>query len=142
MIGRNTPEAAQVDATLRNPASTPEERLDAAILWARELRALSPMSGMNMVHPADYLRWRELSLTYRVPSAPIQQLGIGFDNLTLNVAARNVHLWVNSEYTGLDPEINVVGRCNGGLDCNFLNSTEGWGLPVPRRITFSARVNF
>jgi hypothetical protein len=47
----------------------------------------------------------------------------------------------------MDPETNVIGRCNGGTgqnatDCNFLSSTEGWALPIPRRFTLSTRVTF
>ena len=37
---------------------------------------------------------------------------------------------------------DVIGRCNGGLSCNFLQSTEGWALPIPRRFTLSTRVTF
>ena len=43
---------------------------------------------------------------------------------------------------GYDPEGNVIGRRNGGLDSNFLDSTEGWNIPLPRRFTFSTRVTF
>jgi len=49
---------------------------------------------------------------------------------------------MRGDYPGMDPEGNVLGRCNGGLDCNFLDSTEGWGIPVPRRITLSTRLSF
>ena len=42
----------------------------------------------------------------------------------------------------MDPEGNVLGRCNGGLDCNFLDSTEGWGIPIPARWSLSTRVTF
>jgi hypothetical protein len=47
-----------------------------------------------------------------------------------------------SDYPGMDPETNVIGRCNGGLSCNFLQGTEGWALPLPRRFTLSTRVTF
>ena len=62
---------------------------------------------------------------------------------TINLGARNLFLWMpGSEYPGMDPETNVIGRCNGGLDCNFLQSTEGWAIPIPRRFTLSTRVTF
>ena len=140
VIGRNTPDAARAGATLANPASSPQERLDAAIYWANNLRALAPMSGMNGIHPADFMRWRELSLTYRFSGSLAERLRLSNGAITLG--ARNLALWVNSEYTGMDPEVNVLGRCEGGLDCNFLNSTEGWGIPIPRRFTFSVRLGF
>ncbi len=140
VIGRNTPAAARVGAILANPASTAQERLDAAIEWATSLRALAPMSGMNGIHDADFMRWRELSLSYRVPSTALES--IGANSLTLSAGVRNLKLWVNDEYTGMDPEVNILGRCNSGLSCNFLNSVEGWGIPLARRFTFSARFGF
>ena len=141
VIGRNTPGAAEAVATMRDPNSTAEERLDAAIEWANEYRSLAPMSGMNNVHPADFLRWRELSLAYQVPGSFVQRLG--FTNATVTVAGRNLVLWVNSEYTGMDPEINIIGRCGGGgIGCNFLTANEGWGVPLPRRYSVKVRLGF
>jgi TonB-linked SusC/RagA family outer membrane protein len=139
-IGRNTPGASELYATMVNPASSAEDRLDAALGWAREMEALAPMSGLNSTYPADFLRWRELSLTYRIPTNTIARLG--FNSGTVSLGVRNLKLWVNSEYPGMDPEGNVYGRCNGGTDCNFVDGTEGWGVPIPRRFTFSTRVTF
>ena len=34
------------------------------------------------------------------------------------------------------------GAGNTGLECNFLDATDGWQLPIPRRITLSTRVSF
>jgi hypothetical protein len=99
------------------------------------------MSGMNGIYDADMIRFRELSLAYRIPSNIVE--GWGLSTATINLGARNIALWMpGSEYPGMDPETNVIGRCNGGLDCNFLQSTEGWALPIPRRFTFSTRVTF
>ena len=139
-IGRNTPQAARLNAIMQNPASTPEERLDAAVEWAQEVEGLSPMSGMNGVNRADFIKFRELSLTYRVPSDFVG--GFGLSTATISFGARNFGEWINGAFTGMDPEGNVLGRCNGGLDCNFLSSTEGWGIPLPARYTFSTRITF
>ena len=140
VIGRNTPRAAELGATMANPASTAQQRLDAAVSWANEVEGLAPMSGMNGIYDASLIRFRELSLTYRVPSDLVE--GWGLSTATLNVGARNLHMWVFGDYTGMDPETNVIGRCNSGLSCNFLNSTEGWSIPIPRRFTLSTRVTF
>lgn len=141
VIGRNTPKAARLEATMLNPASTPEQRLEAAIQWAREIESLSPMEGLNGVFDASFIRWRELSLSYRVPVSLVERFGLS--SATVVLGARNLALimpW--SDYPGMDPEGNVTGRCNGGLDCNFLDSTEGWGIPLPRRFTLTTRVTF
>ena len=139
-IGRNTPRAAELGATLADPASTAQQRLDAAVAWAREVEGLSPMSGMNGIFDSSLIRWREVSLTYRVPADLVE--GWGLSTATINLGARNLHMWVFGDYTGMDPETNVLGRCNSGLSCNFLNSTEGWSIPIPRRFTLSTRVTF
>jgi TonB-linked SusC/RagA family outer membrane protein len=141
-IGRNTPRSAELNAIMQNPASTAEQRLDAALAWVREIEALSPMSGMNGVYDASWIQWRELSLSYRMPGDLVE--GWGLSSATLSVGARNLRLFMLGDYTGMDPEGNVLGRCNlyQDTDCNFLDSTEGWGIPVPRRFTFSTRVTF
>ncbi|MDP2955127.1 MAG: SusC/RagA family TonB-linked outer membrane protein [Longimicrobiales bacterium] len=140
VIGRNTPQAARLNATLQNPASTAQARLEAANEWVREVESLSPMDGMNAHNDASFVQWRELSLSYRVPSDLVERWGLA--NATVNLGARNLRMFMLGDYRGMDPEGNVVGRCNGGLDCNFLDSTEGWGIPIPRRFTVSTRVTF
>ena len=139
-IGRNTPRSAELYAIMLNPASSAEQRLDAAISWAEEIEGLSPMSGMNGVYDASWMQWRELSLTYRLPSEIVE--GWGLSTATVNLGARNLRLFMFGDYTGMDPEGNVTGRCNAGLNCNFLDSTEGWGIPIPRRFLFTTRVTF
>ncbi|MEJ2540111.1 MAG: hypothetical protein P8188_09095 [Gemmatimonadota bacterium] len=140
VIGRNTPQAARLSAIMANPASTREERLDAAIEWAQQVEGLAPMAGMNMINPADWVRLREVSLTYRVPSDFVGRWGM--NTATVSLGVRNAGLAVNNRFTGMDPEGQILGRCNGGLDCNFLQSVEGWGIPIPRRFTFSTRITF
>jgi len=140
VIGRNTPDAARISAVLQNPASTAQQRLDAAVEWVRNIEGLSPMSGLNGVYNANFIQWRELSLSYRIPSDIVE--GWGLTTATINLGARNLRLFMLGDYTGMDPEGNVNGRCNGGLNCNFIDSTEGWGIPVPRRLTLSTRVTF
>jgi TonB-linked SusC/RagA family outer membrane protein len=145
-IGRNTPRAAELDAIMRDPASTPQQRLDAAVEWGSSIEALAPMPGLNQAWDADMIRFRELSLTYRIPSDIVE--GWGLSTATVNLGARNLFLWMpGGDYPGMDPETNVIGRCNGGTgqnatNCNFLSSTEGWALPIPRRFTLSTRVTF
>lgn len=141
VIGRNTPRAAELYAIMANPASSAQGRLDAAVAWAQEVEGLAPMSGLNGIFDANVIRLRELSLTYRIPSNIVE--GWGLSTATINLGARNLKLWMpGSIYPGMDPETNVNGRCNGGLNCNFLNSTEGWAIPLPRRLTFSTRFTF
>ncbi len=138
--GRNIPRAAEVEATLLDPASTPEERLDAARAWATELAALSPRDGLGEVEPADLLRLRELSLGWSLPSSLTERLGVR--SLDLTVAGRNLALW--TRYGGVDPELNAIGRgaSSSELTNNFLSGVDAWGFALPRSLSVSARVGF
>ncbi len=141
VIGRNVPGTARVASIMQNPASTAEQRLEAALEWAREYRALAPMSGMNQIWTSDFIRLREISLSYRLPSDMIE--GLGLDNATVTFGGRNVKLWMFGDYRGIDPEINPSANCTGGgVNCNFLTGTEAFGVPIPKRFTFSLRAGF
>ncbi len=141
VIGRNTPGSARVVAIMANPASTAEQRLEAALEWAREYRALAPMSGMNQIWSSDNIRLREVSLSYRLPGDLVERMGL--NSATLSLGGRNVWLWMLGDYRGIDPDINPAANCTGGgTNCNFLTGTEAFGVPFPRRFTLSARVGF
>ncbi|HET9683971.1 MAG TPA: SusC/RagA family TonB-linked outer membrane protein [Gemmatimonadaceae bacterium] len=144
-IGRNTMEAAQVEATLLNPASTPEQRTDAAIKWL-SLVALSPYDGIaNQMSSGDFVRWRELSLTYN--ASPFVAQKVGARDMTITVAARNLKLW--TRYKGVDPEVNEQGVTNSvglgnqaALDANFIDAIDAYTLPLQRRFSISVRLGF
>lgn len=136
-LGRNTVETARIESILANPASTPEQRLEAAQEWTKFV-SLSPWSGLNAIEEADYIRWRELSLSYTVPGGVVERMGL--DRLTLSAAARNLNLW--TKYSGIDPDNNVTtGRSNDPTQ-NFVYGIDGWRPGTPRRFTFSARFGF
>lgn len=139
LIGRNIREAAEVEAALLNPASTVDERVDAAQKWVRELQALSPYDGLNEIHEADWLRLRELSLTYRFPADLADRFGAS--NLSFTMAGRNLAIW--TKFPGTDPELNYSARGDGGgLTNNFGEGVVAWGVPIPRRLSFSVRASF
>lgn len=140
IIGRNLRRSAEIESILLNPASTPEQRLAAADEWAREIWGLSPYDGLNSVHEADFIRLREISLTYRPPADWATRLGAR--TLSFTLSGRNLALW--TKFPGRDPEINVWGRglAQGGLSENWGEGTQGWGVPLQRRFTFQVRAGF
>ena len=144
VIGRNLRRAAEVEATLLNPASTPEERLAAATKWAYELKGLSPYDGLNQNENGAFLRFREFSLTYNVPTEWTERkLGLRYVSLTFS--GRNLALW--TPYSGIDPELNEYGRGGanadlGGIEQNFGQGIDAFGFALPRRYTFAVRVGF
>jgi len=145
VIGRNSQRSAAVEAALLNPNSTLEQRLAAAKEWL-SLRALTPYDGLNQNENGKFLRWRELSLTYNVPTDwASRKLGLRYVSLTAGV--RNLALWTG--YKGIDPELNVYGRGTadagldlGGVNQNFGEAIDAFGLALPRRYTFSVRLGF
>ncbi len=147
-IGRNTPRSAQVERDFvtggvdgnYNPQNDPNVRLEAAKAWANELVGLDPFSGLNTVEEADFIRWRELSLTYTVPASVAEGLGLRYMSFT--ASGRNLKLW--TKYSGVDPEINTFGRNAAGteIENNFIQGVEAFGVPIPRRIMFNMRFGF
>jgi hypothetical protein len=139
-IGRNTPVAASAEATMMNPASSPEARLESLDTWVNELAALFPQSGLNTIKKADWMRWRELSLTYSLPRSA---LFWGFDGMSLTLTGRNIALWTG--YDGVDPEAGLYSRGAAGDDLrdqNFGIGIEAFSQPLPRRWGLQARLNF
>lgn len=136
-IGRNIRGAAELEAIMLNPASTPEQRLAAAQKWAKEYAALSPYDGLNEMEKGDYIRWRELSLTYDIPSEYVSWIGVG--NASVTLAGRNIALW--TKYSGIDPETNVYsyGGGGGGFSNNFGIGIDAFGVPIPRQYVFTLR---
>ena len=141
LIGRNTKESAEVDAVLANPATQSDEqaRFDAAMKWATELKGLAPHAGLNTIENGKFLILRELSLSWRTPARFASKFGMS--NLMFNLAGRNLVKF--TPYTGIDQESNYQARSGGsGVDANFGDSVDAWGLPIPRRYTVSVQFGF
>jgi TonB-dependent starch-binding outer membrane protein SusC len=131
-LGRNTVESAQIESTLRNPASTAEQRLEAARRYAETGAALDQFNGLNQAFAGDFVRLRELSLTYSAPSTLAGR--IGAESLSLTVGGRNLLLFTS--YPGMDPENTT------STQSNITTGHDAHKLGIPRRLTFSARVGF
>ena len=137
-IGSNTLKYSTIEATLNNPASTPQQRVDAAKEYILEHRRLIE-NGLNEQQPGDFTRWRELAVTW-IASERFAST-IGAKNFSVTASGRNLLIW--TKYPGSDPEANAIGRGIGGaLDQNFLDSTDAFGLPIPRRFSLSFNYGF
>jgi TonB-dependent starch-binding outer membrane protein SusC len=137
--GGNTQARAEVEGIMMNPASTAQQRVDAALRSASSLYGLSPADGMNQHFDGDFLRWRELSLTYQAPQSWASKAGAA--DMQITFAARNFALW--TKYPGVDPEVNLLGRsARGGTDNNFAESIDAFGFPLPRMFSFNVRMGF
>jgi len=107
---------------LRQAESTPEEQASMEI----GDRALTPL----FVFDADYVKWRELTVTYDLPPSLVSRFRF-INGLGITVGGRNLATFTG--YEGLDPEL----RYDGGRDS--FNSSEFFSQPPVR--TFFARLN-
>ena len=83
------------------------------------------------IQPADYIKFRDISLTYTVPTSLLRY---GVRGLALTGAVHNIGiLW--TRYSGIDPEVNSYG------DVSFSRS-DVYAMPMTRRVTVSANVSF
>jgi TonB-linked SusC/RagA family outer membrane protein len=62
------------------------------------------------IENAGFVKWRELSLTFNAPTRYAQMARA--NALSLTFAGRNLGTW--TKYSGLDPEVNVLGQDNLG----------------------------
>jgi TonB-dependent starch-binding outer membrane protein SusC len=130
-LGSNLKPYSEIEATLVNPASTPEQRLQAAEKYIKEHRRLLEQ-GLSEFEPGDFLRFREFALTYSAPTAIASKLRAR--SMAITLALVNPKLWTG--YSGSDPEISYAGRQpGGGVVANFNESNDSFGLPVPRRLS-------
>ncbi len=80
------------------------------------------------IEPADFVRLREVSLTYSVPRAFVQRF-MRASGATLTVGGRNLRLW--TDYSGADPEVNT----------NTSGTTRQEFLTIPAPLRYVVRVN-
>ncbi|PPK88195.1 TonB-linked SusC/RagA family outer membrane protein [Neolewinella xylanilytica] len=88
-------------------------------------------STENFVEDADWIRLRNVSISYQLPATLLENLFI--DNVSLRVTGNN--LWLDTPYSGFDPEGN---RGNGNTDTGF----GGFTYPGVRTVFFTLNVGF
>lgn len=87
-------------------------------------------SEMN-IFDTSWIRLRELTLGYSLPSSMLSGTFIGGVDITLT--GRN--LWLSTDYPGIDPETNLTGTSNGfGLDYFNMPNAKSYSATV--KLTF------
>jgi TonB-linked SusC/RagA family outer membrane protein len=113
-----------------NDPSTP---LDIqAIAVAR--RFVGGATNWGYIEKGDFLKLREVALTFNLPDRWAQAIGSQRANIT--VAGRNLHTWTG--YRGVDPEINQLGQAsfNGFQVRDFLTQPPIRTFIVRANLTF------
>ncbi len=104
-----------------NPDADPDEVL---------VRQFNAQTDLH-VQEADFLKLRELSLSYSVPNSVLENIGLRSSRITLS--GRNLAVW--TKYGGADPEINFHG------DDTFFK-VDSWTLPNVRQINLAVKLGF
>lgn len=95
---------------------------------ANSARRITSLSGY--IEPADFIKWRELSVTVSAPQSLANRTRL-LRGASVTVSGRNLARW--TDYTGIDPEINESG---GGS-----NFTQGEFNTQPPLRYFLIRMN-
>jgi len=121
---------------LRNDVLTDEERLARFGPFVNESGAAVLASSVNGAYfqKADFLRFRELSVSYTLPQNVAGMFRAS--SATVTFSGRNLALW--TDYLGPDPEVLWGG---GGAQAGFVR-TDFLTLPQPRRWLGRVNVTF
>ena len=69
-------------------------------------RLSGSQTNWGYIESGEFMKLRELSATYVVPTRVARM--VGSDRVTITAAGRNLHTWTG--YTGVDPELNGAGQ--------------------------------
>jgi hypothetical protein len=106
----------------------------------KEIRQQDPAINNGIfIQRADFIKLRDVSLSYVLPSSWTRR--IGTDQATLTVAAHNLGFLWKPHYTGPDPEVNFTGVNDPGGQFAYIR-VDSWTAPMTRRLTASLTVEF
>lgn len=92
--------------------------------------------GEANLFDADYVKLREVSLSYRVPARFSRKLGLQDINLALY--SRNILLWTKDAGIGVDPERAYQAEGNGSFKQGVERyNAEPWVVPIGFKMNFS-----
>ena len=118
-VNANTGEPNTIPVALANPANGVN-----SYRWVRY--AFGGLSE-EYIYDSSWVRLREASLTYSLPSSLIENTFLSSGSITLS--GRN--LFLITDYPGIDPETNLTGASNGiGLDYFNQPNTRSYALAV------------
>jgi hypothetical protein len=94
------------------------------------------------IQPGDFVKLRDLSLSYSLPKAFASSMRVS--GATLTVAGHNLG-FISKRYPGLDPEVNFIGQSTFlAGSSNFLQflRVDSYTPPMLRRWTTALTLNF
>lgn len=130
---RNRNQSSNRNSERFNDPANPLSALDSAY-W-------SGNATMPWIQPADFVKLRDLSVSYTVPPRLARMARA--QSLTLTVAGHNLG-FISKKYDGIDPEVNFFGQSTFRTYSSFAQfiRTDSYTLPMVRRITASVTASF
>ncbi|HET9982582.1 MAG TPA: SusC/RagA family TonB-linked outer membrane protein [Longimicrobiales bacterium] len=105
---------------------------------------LNSLQTKTWITPADFIKLRELSVTYTVPQKYTQRVRAGSASITL--AGRNLWMW--TKYEGVagkgksDPEVSFYSTPQSALNGGDFNLADYDAVPMLRRLVATVRLSF
>jgi TonB-linked SusC/RagA family outer membrane protein len=98
-----------------------------------------PINDALYTQKGDFIKLRDLSISYDIPARLMGSVGVTQASLTL--AGHNLGILWKNGYTGLDPEVNFAGT-NGPTGAFNLARVDYWTMPMTRRVTLALNLGF
>ncbi len=91
------------------------------VVGGTEVRGVGQLTGTTNFQKADYIRLKQVTLSYNFTPALISRLGLN----KARVYAQGVNLWTYSDYSGYDPEFVDTANNGSGIIPQSRNFTVG-----------------
>ena len=92
-------------------------------------------TGQTNMFDADYIKLREISISYRAPNSFTEKLGI--DNLQLSIYSRNIMLWAKDADLRVDPERAFQAESGRFIQGVERYNVDPWVIPFGFKIDFT-----
>ena len=91
--------------------------------------------GQTNLFDADYIKLREISISYRAPRSFTEKIGI--ENLNLSIYSRNIMLWAKDADLRVDPERAFQAESGRFLQGIERYNVDPWVIPFGFKIDFT-----
>ncbi len=86
----------------------------------------------EFIEDGSFVKLREVSLQYSIDQPWVRRFGVS--DMSVRVAGRNLYTW--TDYTGLDPEVNLFSASTVARGVEFATT------PIPRTLSLALDFNF
>ena len=92
-------------------------------------------NGAVDVFDADYIKLREISLSYKLPSHITKNMGV--QNVNFSIYSRNIMIWTKDSELGVDPERAFQSSGSGFAQGSEQWNAQPWVVPIGFKIGFT-----